>query len=373
MAQCFKCSHCGKALSIGNAISFNGSIFCTKHNPGTSKRSLFAMSMRRPVSVMTGSGSSQSLSSRAGNGGTGSNGPQSPTVGGGNSSSGSIPSIPSSEDMSSPIHEVPGFNFQGRGVAMSMSAADVTTAHRSPPSDHQYQHQHQLPLSSSFSSTSAVLTSSTRAPPVPPPPPPLSARGKSDVPVAHPPSLLSSVPPRSESFQMRGALTSRYNVVSGPFDTSPVPRGFSRTGSGGGDGSPAIHAPVPSQPMQMVHSIGSSSSIPKSSSAGSFFGFGKRRSSIGSGDRLSQGSATTTAAAAGPFTEPAYILVNGSYVPVSPPPMPPPTHGGTPPTPTPTMSGSSSNSRSRRPSASTMIGSFFKFGPPPFVVILHFI
>ncbi|KAI9184022.1 hypothetical protein H9P43_003075 [Blastocladiella emersonii ATCC 22665] len=74
--SCFKCSQCNKALSIGNAISFNGAIFCTKHNPGTSKRSLFAKSIRRPISMLTGGGGGGGSSSANNGSATGTSDPR---------------------------------------------------------------------------------------------------------------------------------------------------------------------------------------------------------------------------------------------------------------------------------------------------------
>ncbi|KNE55395.1 hypothetical protein AMAG_01291 [Allomyces macrogynus ATCC 38327] len=60
--KCFKCVECKKPLSLMQAVSFNGDIYCPKHNPSVttagapSKRSFLSRTLRRPMSILTNSG-----------------------------------------------------------------------------------------------------------------------------------------------------------------------------------------------------------------------------------------------------------------------------------------------------------------------------
>ncbi|KAJ3372151.1 Signal-induced proliferation-associated 1-like protein 1 [Allomyces arbusculus] len=60
--KCFKCVECKKPLSLMQAVSFNGDIYCPKHNPSVptagapTKRSFLSRTLRRPMSILTNSG-----------------------------------------------------------------------------------------------------------------------------------------------------------------------------------------------------------------------------------------------------------------------------------------------------------------------------
>ncbi|KNE60046.1 hypothetical protein AMAG_18462 [Allomyces macrogynus ATCC 38327] len=60
--KCFKCVECKKPLSLIQAVSFNGDIYCPKHNPSVptagapTKRSFLSRTLRRPMSILTNSG-----------------------------------------------------------------------------------------------------------------------------------------------------------------------------------------------------------------------------------------------------------------------------------------------------------------------------
>ncbi|ORZ40467.1 hypothetical protein BCR44DRAFT_28424 [Catenaria anguillulae PL171] len=152
--RCFKCTQCAKSLSIANAISFNGAIYCTKHNPGTgtSKKSLFS---KRPVSMVVSTSSAAlgpGASQHAGGHHHGNFTNTHPSPGGAGTTAGMPPLSPWAARHDDVMRKLELLNFEG-GVGAGSSD-------QVPPLPSRHQHGHHNCYSPRSHGTSASTSAS---------------------------------------------------------------------------------------------------------------------------------------------------------------------------------------------------------------------